>query len=88
VDYRDVVEEHRCCSVEADPADEGKEAAEEDLDDVVTWDRGGDAIGVLALAWTQDPGDGESGQASDDLDGACSSLIGEGREVEEGGELG
>ena len=82
------MEEHGGGGVEADPADEGEQAAEEDLDDVVAGDCGGYFVGVLALAGTQNPGDGESGEAADDLDDACTAYVGEGWKAEERGELG
>ena len=51
-------------------------------------DRGGDAVGVLALAGTQDPGDGESGETAEDVKDCGSAEIDEGWEAEERGELG
>ena len=83
-----MVEEDGGGAVETDPADEGEDAAEEDLDDVVSGDGGGDAVGVLALAGTEDPGDGESGEAAEDVKDCGSAEVGEGREAEERGELG
>ena len=79
------VEEHGSGGFEADPADEREQAAEEDEDDVVTRDCGCGVVGVFALAWTEDPGDGEGGEAADYLEDGCASCVGEGGKAEERG---
>jgi len=84
----DAVEEDGCGAVETDPADEGEDAAEEDLHDIVSGDGGGDAVGVFALARAENPGDGESGETADDVEYCGSAEVGEGWEAEERGELG